>query len=124
MEINVPPVLRHSYATMPWSSVDPRPSIVQVRPGLQVTTGLATGGRLPAATDTVTDLVKLLLKLPVSGSILFGIRTEIVPLSRVLEDGAAASRLVEIFTTMSPQAADYKGIASARSKLIEICGGK
>ena len=64
---------------------------------------------------------QLLLKLPASGSILFGIRIEILPFAKVLEDADAARRLSGIFATISPEAAAYKGIADARAALIALC---
>ncbi len=67
---------------------------------------------------------QLLLKLTKSGSVLFGIRIETIPLSQVLADRAAAQRLAEVFETMSPDAATYKGIAAARSALIALCSGR
>jgi hypothetical protein len=64
---------------------------------------------------------QLLLKLPRTRSILFGIRIETLPLSQVLLDKEAAIRLAEVFSTMSPDAARYKGVADARSALIALC---
>jgi len=64
---------------------------------------------------------QLLLKLPKSGSILFGIRIELIPLSEILFDAHAAQRLAAMFVTMSPAAAEYKGIASARAQLVAMC---
>ena len=61
---------------------------------------------------------QLLLKLPHSGSILFGIRVEPYPLARVLEDPLASARLAEIFATMSEAAAAYKGLAAVRPNVI------
>jgi hypothetical protein len=61
---------------------------------------------------------QLLLKLPRSGSILFGIRVEPYPLTRLLEDAQAAARLAEVFSTMSPAAAAYKGLTEARPQVI------
>ncbi|MBC8114758.1 MAG: DUF3445 domain-containing protein [Candidatus Saccharimonas sp.] len=63
---------------------------------------------------------QLLLKLPRSGSILFGIRVEVVPLTHLLRDRDATARLARLFSTMSPAAAAYKGIAAARSKLVAL----
>lgn len=64
---------------------------------------------------------QLLLKLSPSGSVLFGIRIEILPLAKVSADPFVAQRLADIFETMSPDAARYKGIASARDRLVAIC---
>jgi hypothetical protein len=64
---------------------------------------------------------QLLLKLPHSQSVLFGIRVEVVPLRQVLECPQAAADLALLLTTISPAAADYKGLATARSTLISLC---
>jgi dimethylamine monooxygenase subunit A len=63
---------------------------------------------------------QLLLKLPASGSILFGIRIEAIPLADVLSDAVGAERLACILKSMSDAAA-YKGIASARDVLVAFC---
>lgn len=63
---------------------------------------------------------QLLLKLPRSGSILFGIRVELTPLSSLLADEQAAARLLRVIFTMSPAATTYKGIAAARDRIIEL----
>ncbi len=67
---------------------------------------------------------QLLLKLPISGSILFAIRIELIALADVLPDEVSAARLADIFATMSEPAAVYKGIASAREVLQAICAGE
>lgn len=64
---------------------------------------------------------QLLLKLPASGSVLFGIRVEALPFTTVAEDADAMRRLAQIFATISPEAAAYKGIADARAALIALC---
>ena len=63
---------------------------------------------------------QLLFKLPESGSVLFGIRLELVPLTTVLQDRLASHRLARLLTTISTEAASYKGIATARPALLEI----
>jgi hypothetical protein len=63
---------------------------------------------------------QLLLKLPRSGSVLFGIRLEIIPLPRLMEGAQAAARLARVFSTMSPAAAVYKGVAEARTALVAL----
>lgn len=63
---------------------------------------------------------QLLLKLPHSGSILFGIRVEVVPLTDLMRDRDATNRLARLLSTMSPAAAAYKGVAAARSKLVAL----
>jgi hypothetical protein len=66
---------------------------------------------------------QLLLKLPASGSVLFCIRVELIPLATVLTDAAGAARLADVFATMSEDAATYKGIAHARDALVAMCQG-
>lgn len=66
---------------------------------------------------------QLLYRLPQSGSILFGIRLEIIPLGEVLADHLAATRLLRIIRTIPETAAAYKGFASARPALIEMLAG-
>lgn len=63
---------------------------------------------------------QLLLKLSRSGSILFGIRVEVVPLTHLLRDRDATARLARLLSTMSPAAAAYKGVAAAQSKLVVL----
>lgn len=77
------------------------------------------------ATITADDVFirlehQLLLKFPQSGSILFGIRVEVVPLTELMKDHHAAARLARLLSTMSPAAAAYKGIAEARTALIAM----
>jgi hypothetical protein len=57
-----------------------------------------------------------LAALPESGGILFGIRIEVVPLRRVMEDERAARRLAEALRTMPEEVARYKGLAAVRDK--------
>lgn len=63
---------------------------------------------------------QLLLKLPRSGSVLFGIRLELVPLADMLADRTAAQRFSRLISTMAPTAAHYKGVESARPALLAI----
>jgi hypothetical protein len=63
---------------------------------------------------------QLLLKLPRSGSILFGIRVELSPLASLLADEQAAARLLRAISTMSPAAAAYKGLTASRERIIEL----
>ncbi|MEX1229944.1 MAG: heme-dependent oxidative N-demethylase subunit alpha family protein [Planctomycetaceae bacterium] len=63
---------------------------------------------------------QLLLKLPQSGSILFGIRLEVVPLVDVLRDPAAAARFARQLASMSDAAASYKDILNVRPRLLEL----
>lgn len=63
---------------------------------------------------------QLLNKLPRSGVILFGIRVEIVSLQVALKDSIATARLRRLLTTISPEAAEYKGLADAREIIIAL----
>lgn len=63
---------------------------------------------------------QLLNKLPRSGAILFGIRVEIVSLRHALQDPIACTRLRRLITTISPDAAEYKGLAHAREAIIAL----
>jgi hypothetical protein len=56
-----------------------------------------------------------------SGSILFAVRIEVIPLADVLSDAVGAERLACILESMSDAAAAYKGIASARDVLVAFC---
>jgi hypothetical protein len=66
---------------------------------------------------------QLLMKLPRSGSVLFGIRIEVVPVSEFMRDVEATARLVRLVATMSEEAAAYKGLAMARDALLGILQG-
>ncbi|MDX1962392.1 MAG: DUF3445 domain-containing protein [Pirellulales bacterium] len=61
---------------------------------------------------------QLLLKLPISRSILFAIRMEVVPLRRVLESPATAAGLARLLETMPYAPAEYKGLTDAREAII------
>ncbi|MBL9091126.1 MAG: DUF3445 domain-containing protein [Planctomycetaceae bacterium] len=63
---------------------------------------------------------QLLLRLPTSGGVLFGIRIEIVPLEELRQDRDAAQRLARLITTMSPEIAHYKNFAPARERLAQL----
>lgn len=63
---------------------------------------------------------QLLLRLPTSGSVFFGIRIQVVPLTTVIADRSAASRFSRILATISSEAADYKNILPARDALIAL----
>jgi hypothetical protein len=65
---------------------------------------------------------QLLMKLPASGSVLFGIRIEVAPLSELMRDGEATARLARLVASMSEEAAVYKGLATARGALLGILG--
>jgi len=63
---------------------------------------------------------QLLMKLPESGSILFGIRVALHPLTQLVDDSRAVTGLLRTLSTMSADAADYKGVTAARSRIIEL----
>ena len=60
-----------------------------------------------------------LVALPQSGGVLFGIRIEVQPLSRVLADPRTARGLERALRTMPEPVAGYKGLAPARARLLE-----
>ncbi len=63
---------------------------------------------------------QMLLKLPLSNSLLFGIRVEVVPLRRVLDSPQAAADLTRLLVTIPPEAAEYKGITTARGAIVSL----
>ncbi len=63
---------------------------------------------------------QLLLKLSNSGSILFGIRVEVVPLTQLMQDSSAVTRLMRLLSTISPEAAAYKGMTEVRARLVSL----
>ncbi len=63
---------------------------------------------------------QLLLKLPTSGSILFGIRVEVVPLNDLPWTAQTRDRMVRLLSTIAPDVAVYKGIADSMQTLIEL----
>jgi hypothetical protein len=63
---------------------------------------------------------QMLNKLSRSGAILFGIRVEIVSLKDAIQEPIAASRLRRLLTTISPEAAEYKGLADAREAIVGL----
>lgn len=65
---------------------------------------------------------QLLSKLPVSGAILFGIRVEVVPLTAALAEAGVAARLRRTLSTLSPRAAQYKGIEKSREAILARLG--
>lgn len=67
---------------------------------------------------------QLLMKLPQSGSVLFGIRIEVVPVSELMQDMEATTRLARLVATMSEEAAAYKGLATAREALLGLLRGE
>ncbi|MBX3444006.1 MAG: DUF3445 domain-containing protein [Planctomyces sp.] len=63
---------------------------------------------------------QLLLRLRPKGDILFGIRVEIIPIAAVLANRGAGRRLRRMLATISPEGAAYKGIGTARDRLVEL----
>lgn len=63
---------------------------------------------------------QLLLKLPASGSVLFGIRVEVVPLRDVLRIAELRTRLIRLLATIPDDVAAYKGLATARDAIIRL----
>lgn len=75
------------------------------------------------ASVTVDDVClrleqQLLLKLPASRTLLFGIRVEVVPLGPVLAIPQVATRVARLLRTISPEAAGYKGLTEARDVIL------
>jgi hypothetical protein len=64
-----------------------------------------------------------LVALPKSGGILFGIRVVTHPLAEAQADPVARHRLRRALETMPEAVATYKGIASARLKILEMLAG-
>ena len=63
---------------------------------------------------------QLLMRLPVSGAVLFGIRIELVPLAELKRAPAAAACFARILRTMAPEAAAYKNFAAVREHLLQL----
>jgi len=63
---------------------------------------------------------QLLLKLPRSGSILFGIRVEVVPVADVIADAHAATRFARLLSTLTTASAAYKDVFTAGPALIAM----
>lgn len=61
-----------------------------------------------------------LVALPNTGGILFGIKLVIKPLSEIKDHPAARAGMVRALETMEEPMAKYKGIATARERLIEL----
>jgi dimethylamine monooxygenase subunit A len=58
-------------------------------------------------------------RLSASGSILFAIRLDLVPLTALAADRTLAQRLAEALRTMPAEIAAYKGLTTARLPLAE-----
>ena len=63
-----------------------------------------------------------MVALPETGGILFGIRLEVVPLAKLRENRSARDGLIEALETMPDKIADYKNLALARGRLLELLG--
>jgi dimethylamine monooxygenase subunit A len=61
-----------------------------------------------------------LVALPKSGGILFGIRLVIRPMCEIKADPEARQGMIRALRTMPEVMADYKGIAPARERLLEL----
>lgn len=61
-----------------------------------------------------------LVALPESGGILFGIKLVIVPMHEIKADPTSRQGMMRALQTMPEPMAQYKGIASARERLIEM----
>jgi len=61
-----------------------------------------------------------LVALPKSGGILFGIRVVNHSLVEVKADSVAATRLCRALETMSEEMARYKGLATARGRIVRL----
>ena len=61
-----------------------------------------------------------LVALPANHGVLFGIRIEVFPLAQVKQDRTAAEGLRRALHTMPGEMAAYKGIASARERLVGL----
>ncbi len=66
---------------------------------------------------------QMLLKLQCCGSVLFGIRVEVIPLTNVLADAQAAARFARIIATMTPDSANYKDVSAAGPALLGMLKG-
>ncbi len=64
-----------------------------------------------------------LVALPRTKGVLFGIRLEVHPLEWVKQDPLIARRLCRALRTMPGAVAQYKAIASARERLLELLAG-
>lgn len=63
---------------------------------------------------------QLLLKLPRSGSVLFGIRVEVVPFVNVIADEQAARCFARMLSTLTSASAAYKEVSTAGPALIAM----
>lgn len=63
---------------------------------------------------------QLLVRMPRSGSVLFAIHVEPVPLPKIVAQPKIAARLARLLETMSPAALDYKRLATARDAIVRL----
>ncbi len=61
---------------------------------------------------------QILFKLPTTGGVLFGIRIALTPLGEILADRAACAALHQTLASMSPDAAEYKNLTTAKPILL------
>jgi len=61
-----------------------------------------------------------LVSLPASGGILFGIKLVIIPMHEIKADPATRQGMIRALQTMPVPMAQYKGITTARDRLIEL----
>jgi hypothetical protein len=67
---------------------------------------------------------QVLLRLPVSGGVVFGIRVTIHPLAEVVRDPTIQIAVTRALTSMPPEVAEYKGVATARAGLAAQLGSE
>jgi hypothetical protein len=67
---------------------------------------------------------QLLLKLPETGGILFGIRIEVVPLRELMRDAPARQGLRDALVSMPADIAAYKRLDGIRPAMIAWCAGE
>lgn len=63
-----------------------------------------------------------LVALPESGGILFGIKLVIIPMQEIKADPAVCKGMTRALQTMPEAMAQYKGIASARMRILSLLG--
>ncbi|MDB6031088.1 MAG: hypothetical protein JWM16_1426 [Verrucomicrobiales bacterium] len=61
-----------------------------------------------------------LVALPKTGGILFGIRVEVIPLAELKREAAPTKGLIRALETMPDDLARYKGLATARNRLLKL----
>jgi hypothetical protein len=64
-----------------------------------------------------------LVALPRTNGVLFGIRISMHPFNELRQDPLASSRLTRALQTMPDDVASYKGLASARHRLLDLLNG-